>query len=337
MNFINDLHHLIITLFQLLGGIFSSILQKIFRFLDFFQHLNGPTLRETAQRTFQQRLHGLSAEMAYHATLSLFPGLLALITAIGLFQDLQSTFISLARLLSFVIPNEVYHFIKGMITQITLTGTSQVFSLSFFLALWAFSGGISAAMAALDQIHQIPFKKRRPFFHSKLVALGLSIGSILLLILACFFVFLSDLVIQAIARQSCLIESLKLCDVTQVKDCLTPLPSCPLESQLLSLWSRWNWPLTLGIVSLNFAFIYRYGVSQHQRRSPILPGAIIAAILWALLSACFRIYVNNFGNYNLTYGTIATFVILLLWLYLSSFVMLLGAQLNVTVGRVMKR
>ena len=128
---------------------------------------------------------------------------------------------------------------------------------------------------------------------------------------------------------------MKHCQLSQAKNCLIPLPNCLLESQLLDIWDHWRWPIALGIVSLNFAFIYRYGPSRHYPGIPILPGAIIAAILWAFLSALFRLYVSHFGHYNWTYGTIGTFIILLLWLYLSSLVMLIGAQLNVTVGNAM--
>ncbi|NET52510.1 MAG: hypothetical protein F6K09_28650, partial [Merismopedia sp. SIO2A8] len=64
--------------------------------------------------------------------------------------------------------------------------------------------------------------------------------------------------------------------------------------------------------------------------------SVIAAGLWALISSMFGLYVSRFSNYNLTYGTIGTFVILLLWLYLSSLAMLIGAQLNVTVGKKMQ-
>jgi membrane protein len=85
-----------------------------------------------------------------------------------------------------------------------------------------------------------------------------------------------------------------------------------------------------------FAFIYRYGPSRHHRGTPIFPGAILAAIFWAGFSGLLRVYVSNFANYNWTYGTIGTFIILLLWLNFSSLVMLLGAQLNVTVGKEMK-
>jgi membrane protein len=68
-----------------------------------------------------------------------------------------------------------------------------------------------------------------------------------------------------------------------------------------------------------------------------MPGAILAAISWAIVSGMFRLYVANFGNYNKVYGAVGAVIVLLLWLYMTSLVLLLGDQLNVTVGEAMQR
>ena len=139
--------------------------------------------------------------------------------------------------------------------------------MSFLVSLWAFSGVMSGAMAALDRIHQIPSDRTRPFWKAKLISLALSIGTIILLILASGVVFVSDLIVQAIARQSCLLESVANCDLKDVQNCLQLADNCPLESQLLGVWRLWRWPISLGIVSLAFAFVYRYGEPPPSRYS----------------------------------------------------------------------
>ena len=285
----------------------------------------------------EQRLPGLSAEMAYNSMLALFPGLLAVLSAIALFEPLQSTLYQIAGLLGEIIPNDVRNLIRTSLKQILLIRNPQLFSLSFVVSLWAFSGVMSAAMAALDQIHQIPSDRTRSFVKAKLISLGLSIGTIVLLILALGAVFVSDLIVQAIARQSCLLESVANCNLKDVQNCLLPAGNCPLESELLAVWRLWRWPISLGIISVAFAFVYRYGPSRYQADIPIFWGAVFAAILWALLSALFRFYVLHLSNFSWTYGTIGTFIVLLLWLYLSCLAMLIGAQLNVTVGKAIKQ
>jgi len=282
------------------------------RFVPFFRHLRWATLKETFARVGQRRLLGLSSEIAYNAMLSLFPAILAVLTAIGLFEEsLQATFKQLAAQLSQVAPDEALVLIRNFSGQITQTRNTGLFSISFVVAIWAASGALSAAMTALDQIHQIPPEQTRPFWKAKLVSLGLTIGTILLLVTASFLVFLSDLLLNFFVFQSRL-------------------------SFLLVIWRLLSWPLALGIVAAAFAFVYRYGPSRWNSGTPMLPGAVLAAVSWAILSALFRLYVANFGNYNQVYGAVGAVVVLMLWLYMSAAVLLVGDQLNVTVGEAMQ-
>jgi len=283
------------------------------RFFRFFRYLNLVTLRKTFARAMKRRLMGLSAEMAYNAMLALFPAILAVLTAIGLFEEsLQSTFRELANQLSEVAPDEALQLIRDFTKSINLTKNSGLFSLSFVVAIWAASGALSAAMNALDQIHEIPTEEARPFWKAKLISLGLTIGSILLLVIASFLVFISDWVVRMVVHQSGL-------------------------SALLTLWRLLSWPLALAIVATAFGYIYRFGPSRWNQGTPIMPGAFLAAISWAILSALFRLYVANFGNYNKVYGAVGAVIVLMLWLYMTSLVLLLGDQLNVTVGEAIQQ
>jgi len=283
------------------------------RFFRFFRYLNWVTLKKTFARAMKRRLMGLSAEMAYNAILALFPAILAILTAIGLFEDsLQQTFHNLASQLSEVAPDEALQLMRDFAQEINLTKNRGLFSLSFIVAIWASSGALSAAMNALDQIHEIPPEKTRPFWKAKLISLGLTIGSFLLLVIASFLVFISDLVLQIVVDKSG-------------------------ASVLLTVWRLLSWPLALGIIATSSAFIYRFGPSRWSHGTPIMPGAILAAISWAILSGLFRIYVANFGNYNKVYGAVGAVIVLLLWLYMTSLVLLLGDQLNVTVGDAMQQ
>lgn len=317
----------------------NLLLKMVDPLWDFARHLNWRTLREVFHRAGKQRLPGLSAEMAYNAVLALFPGLLALVAAIGLFESLQATLSQMAGLLGAVVPDEVQEMISSLIDEILRTRNPGVFSISFIGGIWIFSGVLGSAMAALDQIHQIPRRHVRPFWQAKLVAIGLAMGTLLLLIIASALVLISDVVVELLARQSCLLETIPNCPLEEITTCLMapPVQNCLFKSQLLDTWQDLKWPITLGIVSTAFAFIYRFGPSRRPKKTPIIPGAVIAAIIWAVISSLFRLYVFHFGNYNWTYGTIGTFIILLWWLYLSSLAMLIGAQLNVTVGAAMKR
>ena len=283
------------------------------RFFRFFRYLNLGTLRKTFARAIQRRLMGLSAEMAYNAMLALFPAILSILTAIGLFEEsLQATFRNLANQISEVAPDQAMALIRDFATGIQLTKNTGLFSVSFIVAIWAASGALSAAMNALDQIHEIPPEETRPFWKAKLISLGLTIGSILLLVIASFLVFISDWIVQIVVHESG-------------------------ASVLLSLWRLLTWPLALAIIATSSAFIYRFGPSRWSHGTPLMPGAVLAAISWAILSGLFRLYVANFGNYNKVYGAVGAVIVLLLWLYMTSLVLLLGDQLNVTVGEAMRK
>jgi len=284
------------------------------RFVRFFRHLNWRTLKKTVVRTIDRRLLGLASEIAFNTMLSLFPAILAIFTAIGLLaESLQDTFKQLALQLSEIVPEEALILIRDFATkEITQSKNGSLFSFSFVLAIWTASGAVSTAMTALDQIHQIPPEKTRPFWQAKLVSLGLTIGTILLLLVASFSVFISDLLLTIVVNEN---SSLGF---------------------LLYFWKLLRWPLTLVIVAVAFAFVYRYGPSRWESGTPIMSGAIVAAVFWAILSALFRLYVANFGNYNKVYGAVGAVIVLMLWLWMSSFVLLVGDQLNVTVGEDMR-
>jgi membrane protein len=285
------------------------------RFFRFFRHLNWRTLKKTFARTMERRLFGLASEIAFNAMLSLFPAILAIITAIGLLaESLQATFKQLAAQLSQILPEQALTLIRDFATtEITNSKNSGLFSLSFVLAIWTASGAVSTAMTAFDQIHQIPSENMRPFWKAKLVSLGLTVGTILLLVLASFLVFISDLLLRMVVRGN------------------SPLII------LLHLWQLLLWPLALSIVAVAFSFVYRYGPSKWNPGTPMMPGAILAAVFWAILSALFRLYVANFGNYNKVYGAVGAVIVLMLWLSMSAAVLLIGDQLNVTVGEDMRQ
>ncbi|WP_413171527.1 YihY/virulence factor BrkB family protein [Anabaena azotica] len=284
------------------------------RWIRFFRHLNWRTFKKTMARTIERRLLGLASEIAFNAMLSLFPAILAVLTAIGLVaESLQNTFIQATVQLSQIVPEEAWNLISEFATrEIAESKNRGLFSASFAIALWTASGAVSTAMTAFDQIEQISPENVRPFWKAKLISLGLTIGTILLLMLASFLVFISDLLLGILIRGNGYLAF------------------------LLHIWQLLLWPLALVIVAATFSLVYRYGPSLWTPGIPLMPGAVLAAIFWAIVSALFRLYVTNFGNYNKVYGTVGTFIVLMLWLWMSAFVLLVGNQLNVIVGESMK-
>ncbi|MDX2239552.1 MAG: YihY/virulence factor BrkB family protein [Leptolyngbyaceae cyanobacterium bins.302] len=295
------------------------------RFVRFFRHLNFSTVREIIVRSGQQRLPGLAAEIAFNSILALFPAIVALLTVVGMVGSSQKTLENLSEQLIQYAPQEVLNIIESFIHELSPASSQGLLSVSFIAAIWIASGAISSTMSALDQIHQVPSPLTRPFWKAKLISIGLTFGTILLLVAASVMVFVSDLLVKLLATQG-----------EQIVGTISQRPGF-IEPGVLTLWSRLSMPIALGMVALGFAFVYRFGPSRRLREIPILPGAILATIFWALFSGIFRLYVLNFGNYNRVYGTVGAIVVLLLWLQLGALTMLIGAQLNVTVGERMRQ
>jgi membrane protein len=100
------------------------------------------------------------------------------------------------------------------------------------------------------------------------------------------------------------------------------------------VWDLLRWPLAFATILLFFAFVYYLAPNRDQRNWKwITPGSVLGAILWLVLSGLFALYVTYAGQYTKTYGTIASGVILLLWLNYSSFALLFGAELNAELDR----
>jgi membrane protein len=93
-------------------------------------------------------------------------------------------------------------------------------------------------------------------------------------------------------------------------------------------WKIVQWPLVLVLIGVAFSFVYYAAPSGVRRGAALWPGAALATVTWLLASLGFRWYVQYFGDYNETYGTIAGAIIALLWLYLSGLCLLVGAELN---------
>jgi membrane protein len=293
------------------------------RFFRFFKYLNLTTVREVVVSIGQQRLPGLAAEIAYSAALAMFPAILALLTAIGLVGSSQAAFGEMAKQLSLIAPAEVLEVVQRFIQEVSPGSSQSLLSISFVAALWAASGAVSSAMSALDRIHQVPPRQLRPFWKAKIVSIILTVGTILLLVAASTVVFVSDVIIKIVVVQS-----------DQIVEAVAKRPNF-LEPQVLRVWQRLSMPLALSMVAIAFAFIYRFGPSRWYKGTPILPGAFLATLAWAVCSKLFSFYVANFGNYNRIYGAVGAVIVVLLWLQLGALTLLIGAQLNFTVGKAM--
>ena len=366
----------------------------MFAWIELVRYLNWVAVQKTIVYTLGKRLTGLAAEMAFSAMLGLFPAIIAVLTAISLFGDsVESTLVSLAVHFAGIIPIQIWTLLLDFIENTKSVENKSWFSLSTVAAIWIISGVLSTAINALDQIHQVDPDCRRSYVETKVVAVSLTVLTIAFLIIACFLLWIGDILLQIALQQnwnSLLLITWKIFSIIVVIAIITTtagaiyqlktklrrrneqkfktaiiillivlatvamqlIYACYLTVQdwmvdaqmefvlsnlMLDLWHWLGFPIALGIIAIAFSLIYRYGASERIKNTPVFPGAILAAVSWAIVSVAFRLYVYHIGIYNKLYGAVGTAIVLMLWLYLSSLVMLIGEQVNVVLGEAIAK
>ncbi len=249
----------------------------------------------------KDRLSLVAAGVAFYGLLSLFPALGAIISIYGLVFDSQQVMQQI-QTLEGLFPPAAMEMVVGQLQGLTQAGGTALglgAVVGLLLALWSASAAIRSLMKALNVAYDE--REKRSFLKRTGIALGLTLGAIVGSAVAIAAVVLLPAIVRALG----------------------------LGSVAAGIIAYARWPV-LGLAAVFvFGMLYRYAPSRDPVHWEWLTwGAIIAAALWLGGSALFSWYVSNFGKYNETYGGVAAVVILLLWLLLSAYAILIGAEFN---------
>jgi membrane protein len=242
---------------------------------------------------------GQAAKLAYFTFLALPPALMALFGFAGLFGDVgfANWIEEQARL---AMPPEVANtIIVPFIQQVVLESAPGPLSIGILLALWGASTAIAGLMNTLNKAYDL--QEDRPFLKKRGVALAaMLIGTVLFLL-------------SAIA----LLAGPPLAEAIGIGPAAT------------FIWNIVQWPLAFAFMVAAFWVAYYLLPNRDQAgyEMVLLKAAAAAALLWVLATAAFRIYIANFSSYSETYGIIGAFIVLLLWLYMTGIVVLVGGEL----------
>jgi membrane protein len=237
----------------------------------------------------------LAGGVAFFAFLAIPPALIAGLTLYGLVADPQ-TVARQMQALAGSLPREAQPLIADQLNTLAGAGNGALsigLVISVLVALWSASTGTSNLMAAVNIAYDQ--QESRGFLKLRATALALTLGAIVFVLLTLFLVAVVPPLLQA----------LQLGVVGTVL------------AQVL------RWALLVGVVVVALAIVYRLAPDRNAPK-----GALTATFLWVLGSIGFSLYVNNFGSYNKTYGALAGVIVFLLWLYLTSYIILLGAEIN---------
>ena len=265
-------------------------------------HSIGPLLKRTAKEVMDDNVLGLAAQNAYYFFFSLFPIFLFLAPLISLVGDKRKMFDFLFQQLASVVPADAYKIIAEVVEGVVFAENAPgLVSVGAVLALWAGSNIFSGLIDALNAAYDV--SDSRPWWKKKLIAIACLLG------VGAMFVFATIVMLGG--------EDV----VAWVSDLLR-----------IGETGRWIWtivqfPIAFAILVLTACVVYRFLPNVRQNKWHILVGALFTTIVWLIVTLAFRFYVQNFGSYNATYGTIGGVIVLMTWMYLSMIVLLTGGEL----------
>jgi len=269
--------------------------------------LSRPSLIAVVKRAakeFQRdNLTDLAAALTYYAILAIVPGLIVLVSLLGLLgPDAADELMNQVEQLA---PGSSADFVHTLITQAQSNkrGAGIGALIGLGVALWSASGYVAAFMRASNVIYGIG--EGRPIWKTAPIRLGVTIIAVILLVISTVIVVASGPVAQQIG------DFLGLGDTTVL------------------MWNIVKWPVLFVLVSVLLAILFWASPNAKQGGvNWISPGGVVAVLIWLVISVLFAVYVANFSSYDRTYGSLAGVVIFLVWLWLTNIALLLGAEIN---------
>lgn len=253
-----------------------------------------------------------AAQVAFYFIFALFPLLLVLLNIIGLFLGAaEGIKEELFAALQQVAPLSAMTLVQDTINEITNEGGGGKLTFGVVLALWSASAGVDNIRIALNDVYDL--EETRAWWKYKLVSVLLTLGIALLIFLALGIVFYGGQFLNLL---------------------VSPLGLEISSSFILTAFSI----IIVGIaLVLSFALLYNFAPNHDPWEWHwITPGAITAIVLWVILSLGFRLYLAYFDSYSKTYGSLGAIIVLLLWLYLTAMVILIGGIVNSVVEKKAK-
>lgn len=246
-----------------------------------------------------------ASSLAYNFMLAIFPGIIFVFTLIPYipitgFQD------QLISLLELVLPSEAFQAVKSTLEEIIKQPNSGLLSFGFFASLFFATNGVINLMQAFNKSSLII--ETRGWVKQRLVAITLTFVMFLALIIGLTIITVGNFAVKFAAQQ------------LEFKD-----------SFWLYIADFLRWAILISVYFITISILYRYGPSHTKKWKLLSAGSWLATVLAILTFWGFSYYINNFGNYNKVYGSIGTLIVIMIWLYLNSLIILIGFELNASI------
>lgn len=247
----------------------------------------------------QHNVSALASQLAYDMLLSFFPFLIFLLTLLG-HSSLDANNVLVA--LQTIMPTEAYVLVENTVKQVLLTRNSELLSFSLIFTLYTASRAFRAIIYGLNRAYEE--KETRSYFKILFISVIFMIGLVFVIIFILSFLVFGQMISDAIKKW------------------------LGIELALFNYVHLLRYPFSLVSMTFVFAAIYHFIPCRKLKWIEVLPGAIFTTIGWIISSLGFSYYVNNFNNYSAIYGSIGVIIVLMIWLYITSIIILLGGELN---------
>jgi membrane protein len=264
-------------------------------------------------KTFVQRLwtriddhdiFGRAAQLSYYFLLALFPLLLFLMTLLGYFSEAGSELRNkLITYLATVMPYSAITLVHTTLDEIGQARGGGKLSLGILAALWAASNGMGAISDTLNAAYAV--REQRPWWKVRLVAIALTITVSVVIVVALAIVLFGGQIGQRVAGHFGFGQAFTIA------------------------WKILQWPIALFFLLLTFDLIYSFAPDVRRRKRKWWTiGAVVAVVIWLLVSFGFRLYLHFFNSYSVTYGSLGALIVLMLWFYFTGLAILIGGEIN---------
>jgi membrane protein len=254
----------------------------------------------------KQSLLNKASSLAYNFMMAIFPGIIFLFTLIPYIPKRIGFQTQLMSLLALVLPNNAFLALESTITDIVNKQHGGLLSLGFLLALYFATNGVHTLMMAFNKSSLIV--ENRTAVKRRIIAFWLTLVMILSMIICFAAMTVGEIAINY------------LNDEINYNGTLT-----------IYAIQFTRWALLVGLYFINVSFLYKYGPANANKWRFFSMGSWLATILAFISIWAFSFYINNFGTYNKIYGSIGTLMVVMIWLYLNSLILLIGFELNASV------
>lgn len=260
--------------------------------------------RALYDKTLGTDVFGNSAQVAFYFSFAFFPLLLFLVTLFGMILESTSSLqTELYQYLGQIMPGEAFKLVQATMAEIIENSSGGKLTLGAFFTLWSASAGVDSLRGALNSVYEVD--ENRSWWYTK----GQS------LLITFLFIVMLGIALGAVAAGS------------NMFDRILAIAGIQFESEWFLSIVQWS-VLALLLIFVT-AVIYSWLPSFEEFHWVwVSPGAVIAILLWAILTGAFRIYLQYFNSYNKAYGSLGAVIILMLWMYLTAMALLIGGAIN---------